>query len=124
MVIYRNLYKLSVPLCLYISLIADHELSNLFTAMGNPDQIKLIGDAAYIMPIILGILLILNLFGIFSYIKRKLGYDEYLSDSQQLYNKIHQKNSELLSTSPMETSSEDKSLKSFPDDSQQQKINN
>ena len=66
--------------------------------MLNWEDVNYFGNVIpFAYPLLLSILLISNLFGFYSYLKRKIGYDAYLSGSQQLYEKIYEKN-EVLSS--------------------------
>jgi hypothetical protein len=57
--------------------------------MHNPNEVLYIGDRIpALSPVLLIFLLILNLWNLYGSIKRRLGYDEYLSSSNNEYFKI------------------------------------
>ena len=63
-----------------------------------PDQTQFIGSMIPdYFPLLLILLIILNLWNVYGCVKRRIGFDEYLSSSNHLYSKIIEK-SDTIST--------------------------
>ena len=69
--------------------ISERDPVYLFKIMSEPQNIDLIGTKIPVyFPFLLVILLIANFWNLYAYLKSKIGYDAYFSDSDKLYSKL------------------------------------
>lgn len=90
--------RISLPLSLSLFNISNETPNTLLESMHFPNKVNYIGDHIPAgLPALLVILLILNLWNFYGSIKRRIGYDEYLSPSKNEYFKIDDKVSQVVS---------------------------